>query len=92
MYQAILHRWTSTSEDAAAISRFDNAGVNTQNGQPGQVNGSWICSLYEGYYLRRNVIYLSSHSKSFSTQAFRFQIGSVSPSHPSVGTRSTGKP
>jgi len=45
MYQAILHRWASGSEDTAAISAFDNAGA---TGQANVVTtaGTWAKGLF----------------------------------------------
>ncbi len=45
MYQAILHRWASVSEDTAAISTFDNAGA---TGQANVVStaGTWARGLF----------------------------------------------
>ena len=51
IYNAVLHRWASSSEDTAAITTFDNAGANTQNGATGQANvvaaaGTWARGLF----------------------------------------------
>jgi RHS repeat-associated protein len=45
MYQAILHRWASSSEDTSAISNFDNAGA---TGQANVVTtaGNWARGLF----------------------------------------------